>query len=502
MRTLLLTVLLVGFGMKLLAQIRRIEYGWDTDKGHGQNTVVTINNAGPDADANLNISLKGLSNGYHLLFVRTGDARGRWSHTHLRLVNVLAGAFPAKIVRLDYTYMQSGTVVGQYAYPLPTPTTSAQVNLPGDVSKLVAGQLYTLSIWATDENGTRSQVYSQAFTYRVVDCKNLAVAMQGADTFCKGASTVLTAASTGGNTPVSFVWTRDGVEVSKASSLTVTQAGTYRVQATDAQGCSVSDTKVITETSALPVSIMGNNAFCAGTSTTLTASVSGGTTPFTYQWKQTAANVGTNSNTYAATTAGSYGVEVSDSKGCKGTSSAFAVTQRAAPATPTITADKPAIVTGETATLRTTVAAGVSVQWLLNDAPISGATQTTYTATQAGTYGVRATNSEGCSATSQPVAISLITAIEVLQPETDIQAVVSPNPGSGLFDVRLNSPRNKPLRVLLTVNDLAGKGLYQKQIEINGSHTERIDLSQQPVGLYLLNAAIENQQIQLRLIRQ
>lgn len=500
----LLTLLLVGFGMTLQAQIRQLEYGWDTDKGRGLNTLVSVTSAGTGADLNLTIPMQGLSNGYHLLFVRTKDAGNRWSHTYLRLVNVLTGTVPAKIVKVDYTYIRpsSGTLVGQYSYKLPTPATSVQLIVPGDITQLVAGQSYTLAIWATDENGTRSQVYTQTFTYRVVDCKGLAVAVQGVNTLCTGGSTVLTAAVSGGNTPAAIVWTRAGVEVSRGASLTVTQAGSYVAQATDSQGCVVSATQSVTETPGLPVSITGASGFCAGGSTALTASVSGGTAPLVFQWKQGTANVGTNSNTHSATAAGSYAVEVADSKGCKGTSAPLAVTQRPAPTTPTITASVSGIVTGETATLQTTVATGLSVQWLLNNATIAGATQPTYAAMQGGSYSVRAINGEGCSATSAALTISLITALTEPQSGPDFRVSVSPNPGSGPVAVEVSGQRGKPVVVLLTIRDLTGRNLYQKQIRVNGQHTERLDLSQQPAGMYLLNATTENQQTRLRLIRE
>ena len=502
MRTLLLTLLLVGFGINLRAQIRRLEYGWDTDKGHGLNTLISVTGTGNNADVNLNVPMQGLTNGYHLLYVRTQDALSRWSHTCLRLVNVRAGTVPARIVNVEYAYARLGTQVGQYAYKLPNPATSVQLTIPGDVAGLVAGQTYTLSIWATDENGTRSQVYAQAFIYRVVDCKGLAVAVQGASSLCTGSSTVLAAAVSGGNTPATIVWTRAGIEVGKGVSLTATQAGNYVAQATDAQGCVVSATQSVTETPGLPVTVTGSTTFCAGTSTMLTASVSGGTSPLTYQWKQGTTNVGTNINAHAATTAGNYAVDVADSRGCKGTSAPAAVTQRAAPAIPTVTAGVPAIVTGETATLRTTVATGLSVQWLLNDALIAGATQATYATTQGGNYTVRVTNSEGCSATSQAVTVSLITALAEPQSGPDFRLSASPNPSVGSVSIQIESQQGKTVLVLLTIRDLTGRNLYQKQLKVNGQYTERLDLLQHTAGMYLLTATTADQQTSLRLIRQ
>lgn len=501
MRTLLYTLLLVGFGMTLRAQIRQLEYGWDTDKGHGLNTLVSLTATGADADVDVKIATQGLTNGYHLLYVRSRDARGRWSHTNQRLVNILAGAVPARIVKVDYFYSQAGTLVGQYAYRLPSPATSVQLTIPGNLSQLVNGRTYTVSIWATDENGTQSQVYAQAFTYRAVDCKGLAVTLQGADALCKGGSTILTAAVSGGNTPASVVWSRAGIEVGRGTSLTVTSAGSYVAQITDAQGCVVSATQSLTESAALPVTVTGNNAFCAGGNTTLTAAVSGGAAPFVFQWKQGTASVGINSNTYAATVAGSYAVDATDSKGCKGTSASFAVTQRAAPTTPAVTTSASAIVTGETATLRTTVEAGLTAQWLRDGQPIAGATQATYAATAGGSYSVRLTNTEGCQTTSPVVTISLITALEEPRPGDEFSVSVSPNPGSGPVAVRLVGQPGKTASVTLTLFDLAGRSLYQKQIRVTGSHTEPLDLSARPAGVYLLQAITDRQQAQLRLLR-
>lgn len=347
--------------------------------------------------------------------------------------------------------------------------------------------------------------YGDAELHRtnLISCPSITATVTGTAAFCPGGTTTLSATAAGGTGPYIYRWQQGTTTVGTgAAALTINVAGTYTVTATDVNGCAGTAQVIVSETPGLPVSITGNPGFCAGASTALTASVSGGTAPLAFQWKQGTTNVGTNSNTYAAAAAGSYAVEVADSKGCKGTSSPLAVTQRPAPTTPTVTASVPAIVTGETATLRATVATGLTVQWMLNNAPIAGATQTTYAATQAGSYTVRATNGEGCSATSQAVTVSLITALEEPQTGTDFRVSASPNPSSGAVEVQLYSQRGKTVSVLLTIRDLMGRSLYQKQIRLNGQHTERLDLSQHPDGMYLLNATTEQQQTNLRLIRQ
>ncbi len=421
MRTVALAALLLGFGMNLRAQIRQIEYFWDVDKGPGKNTLVNLNAAtAPSFD--LNVSMQGLSRGYHLLNLRSRDAQGRWSHTQTRLVNVLTGAVPAKIVRLDYAYSQAGKVVGPYSYRVPNPAASVQLTLPGDLSALTPGQTYTLSIWATDENGVRSQVYSQAFTYRAVDCKNLAVAIQGTPSFCTGSTTALTATVSGGNAPVGLAWTRAGVEVGRTAGLTgLTQAGNYSVQATDAQGCVAS--------------------------------------------------------------------------------ASATVVQHPTPATPGVSASAASIVTGQTAILQASVAAGLSLQWLLNGSPLAGASQASYAATQGGAYTLRVTNAEGCTATSLPVSIALITAIEPV-PGQAFELSVAPNPSQGAVEVRLRAGSGTAQAVTLSVTDLTGRRVYQKDVNLMDRHTEQLDLSKLPPGLYLLRATTPAQGATLRLLRQ
>lgn len=500
MKTLIFLLLLLSFGMKLQAQIRQLEYGWDTDKGHGLNTLVSATGTGNDADVNLTIPMQGLTNGYHLLFVRTRDARSRWSHTYLRLVSVGAGAVPAKIVQLDYMYMQASALVGQYTYKIPNPASTIQLTIPGDVAKLVAGQTYTLSIWATDENGTRSQVYSQVFTYRVVDCKNLAITAPTTGAFCKNSSTVISATTSGGNTPVSVSWSRAGVEVSRVDSLTVSQAGTYSVKATDAQGCVASATVEVTEAPSPAVAVPASASFCTGQNITLTASASGGTGPYTYQWKQSGTTVGTSAATLTVNAGGTYIVTATDANRCNSTTASTNVTQRPAPAA-TVTASAPGFTTGGSVTLTANVGAGLTYQWMRDGQPIAGATQATYTAQQPGSYAVVVSNGE-CPATSTVLTVSLITALEEPVSGVDFAVSASPNPTQGLVEIRLKNQWGKTVLVNLIMYDLTGRSLYQKSVKLSGSHTEPLNLSQHPTGLYLLKATTDVQQTTLRLIRE
>ncbi len=97
---------------------------------------------------------------------------------------------------------------------------------------------------------------------------------------------------------------------------------TYTVTVTDTNGCTATASTTVT-VNALPTpTIEGATSFCAGSSTTLTASGGG-----TYAWSS-----GLGSNTTATiTTAGTYTVTVTDTNGCTATASTVVTVQTCTP---------------------------------------------------------------------------------------------------------------------------------------------------------------------------
>jgi hypothetical protein len=73
---------------------------------------------------------------------------------------------------------------------------------------------------------------------------------------------------------------------------------------------------------------------------------------------------------------------------------------------------------------------------------------------------------------------------------------VSPNPGSGLFQVRTTDGASIDE---LVVFDARGELVLRIQ---NGSDTMVADLSEQPVGVYLLNVYSNNRKGMIKVIKQ
>ena len=206
------------------------------------------------------------------------------------------------------------------------------------------------------------------------------------NSFCSGSNVVLTA-----STGATYKWFNGATQVGINATYTATAAGSYTVEVTNSAGCKATSVAKTITINALPIVTITSPAttFCTGGNVVLKSS-----TGTFYKWMNGTTQVGT-ASTYTATAAGSYTVEVTNTAGCKATSSAKVITINALP-TATITSPANSFCSGGSVIL--TASSGASYKWF-NGATQVG-TSATYTATAAGSYTVQVTNSAGCSATS------------------------------------------------------------------------------------------------------
>ena len=180
-------------------------------------------------------------------------------------------------------------------------------------------------------------------------------------------------------------------------------SNTYTVTATDANGCTASNTTVISEPTLLTVSITAiTDELCFGASTgTATALASGGTSGYSYQWSS--GNLTASASSLAA---GNYTLTVTDGNGCTATSGPHSIIAVVGP-----TINNAAVsVVNENCSLGNGSISGLVVN---GGTPTityawTNTSQTTLSISNlsAGSYSLTVTDGNGCTANSGPYTIS------------------------------------------------------------------------------------------------
>jgi hypothetical protein len=130
---------------------------------------------------------------------------------------------------------------------------------------------------------------------------------------CFGGTGTAQVSVSGGMGGYTYAWSPVG---GNAATSTPLIAGSYSCTATDIYGCSITQSFLITEASALSVSTTQNNPLCNGTMTgDATVSVTGGTPSYTYAWSS-----GGIAATESGLGAGTYTCTITDASGCSTTS--------------------------------------------------------------------------------------------------------------------------------------------------------------------------------------
>lgn len=224
--------------------------------------------------------------------------------------------------------------------------------------------------------------------------------------YCSGNSVTLQSSSP--NSGVNYSWNINGTPVQgqTGNSIPVTGTGVYEVTIS-AGSCSANATANVTEVEQ-PSATLTNISQCDNVTAPVLnpgyAPAAGNNTVFSWTFNGT--SVGGNDPTLntATTGSGNYGVTITN------TINGFSCTANAA-MTLAINA-APSVELGNNikqcagdnpATLATNNGTGYTFQWLLNNTTIGDATDSSLTATSAGSYTVIVTNTNGCTATDNVV---------------------------------------------------------------------------------------------------
>jgi hypothetical protein len=271
---------------------------------------------------------------------------------------------------------------------------------------LAAGS-YTVT--ATDANGCTS---TASVTITEPVSASTTISSQTNIT-CNGSSNgSATVSSTGGAGSFTYAWSNGAT----TASITGLPAGNYGVTATDANGCTTTASATITEPSTLVASISSQtNVLCNGGATgSATATVAGGTSPYTYAWSASAGSA----STATGLAAGTYGLTVTDANGCTSTSSATITEPTALMAMVTIDSNVSCngLSNGGATATATGGTAPYSYAWNNSTGSLS-ATTAAIAGVSVGTYTVIITDANGCTSTandsvSEPMALMAMITVD------------------------------------------------------------------------------------------
>ncbi len=268
---------------------------------------------------------------------------------------------------------------------------------------------------------------------------------------------------------VSYSWsTGDTTEC-----ISTSQPGTYTVTVSNANNCTAESNQFILTSGTLPADTIHANqtVFCASDSAQICA-----TSGFSsYLW-----NTGATTGCISTSLAGNYYVTVTDANGCTAESNHLAITVHQLP---------PVSISVNGDTLNAYNA--VSYQWYLNGNLIGGANTGIYIANQAGSYSVEVTDTNGCSAISNPINVTGIS--ELRNPQSAIR--IFPNPNStGNWQLQVTEAW---LGSKVEVFDAEGRLVFKSEISIPNSALS-FDAA---TGVYVMHIYNQEQNASVKLVK-
>ncbi len=406
------------------------------NKGCTTTVQVTItepaNPLSASIDTTINVSCNGGSNGSATISASGGTPGYSYSWAPGGVTTATATGLAAGSYTVTITDTKSCTFQLQIIISQPTALTSGisnSINVScnggndGSATVLPAGGTnpYTYA-WNTSPvqtTATAVNLGAGSYSATVTDAKNCVInsptvtitqppvlsvtASPSVFVSCDSAITITSSAS-GGTGSYSYLWNTGA----SATSISV-NTGSYIIVATDANGCSASDTvSVLATNSTLAVSISQPPNICNGSTIAITATVSGGLGGNSYLWS-------TGATTASITVgAGSYCVTVTDAGGCIATACVTVVEN---PVIVLNIATPPDVCPGNTATVTASATGGqppFTYQWNTGETTQS-------VIKSAGTYTVTLTDVTGVGcATSANVTITEETPISTTVSHTNV----------------------------------------------------------------------------------
>ncbi len=280
----------------------------------------------------------------------------------------------------------------------------------------------------------------------------------------------------GGTPAYNYQWTDSGGTVlgSTTNDLTGIGAGSYFLTVTDANGCALGPIEyIVSEPGPLMVMINETSIACFGETGELTANVTGGVAPYSYQWfDATNTLISTNANT-GAIVAGTYSLIVTDANSNQITTNNIVLSEPNLLEITTISTTDVSCYNGTDGSITVTVSGGTGTYvyaW-----SNGGSTTNTLSGVAAGDYDVTVTDDNGCTVSSGTITITQppvydITNVSLIRPSgsgaTDgsitIDIVGGVSPYTYLWTDDLGAVLQTNANVATTTDTITGlgEGLY------------------------------------------
>lgn len=291
----------------------------------------------------------------------------------------------------------------------------------------------------------------------------------GNDTLYCNLPVIITANTTADN----YLWNNG----SFSSGLNVTTAGKYWVRATNTNGCTNSDTVLITLGS-LPIVTLGpDTAFCQGNSINLYAGAGSGNT---YAW-----NTGANSSSISVSNNGTYSVVVTNSIGCQA-SDVVNVTSKPKPTVSLIFSGSTSFCVTEN--INRLLNEGSPANGSYIGAGVTTTSSASYFNPSVANQGSHIiiynfTGPNGCTNIAKDtLVVNACVGIEELSSSVNLK--VMPNPTNGLFVLEINT--DSAIDGKYTITSIDGKLVYEDFIEGNGAISKSINILELADGIYYL----------------
>lgn len=321
------------------------------------------------------------------------------------------------------------------------------------ISGLASG-VYSCTITCTNGCSTTQSV-------TITSPTQLVATSSGSAILCNGDSSTITIGASGGTSPYS------------GTGAVMQVAGTYTYTVTDDNGCTSTTTVTVTEPTAIAVSSSSVNATCNGSSDgSIDLTVSGGTSPYTFNWN----NGQFTTEDLTNIPAGSYSGILTDANGCQDSGTVVISEPAAIVATLNITssvlclADAPLTLNG--ATPAGGVFSGTGVNAGSFDPVVAGIGTHTITYTY--------TDSSGCTGSAtDSINVDLCAGIS----SSDNQSFsVYPNPSTGMVTMKV------AIVSQVTVFDAQGKLILDEKMSPENQNTIYFEEN----GMYLINVTDSN----------